>query len=379
MRAELITNLAALEPIEDRWRELAELRGNAFISPEWFRAWWAQRPESVEPLVVAVRRDGGEVAGVMPLVLDRQRRPAAIRFAGASWGDRFGIAAAGQDEVEVATEAVAALGAADPGLDRRLLALDHVEVDAAWWRELRRSSGKRYARFAQQCFEVSYIDLDGLDWDSYLASRSRNFRQQLRKRDRILREEHGVEIRAASAETLEVDLAHLFSLHERRWEGRGQSSLATPGVIGFLNEFAAAAQRRGWLRLRLLEADGEPVAAFMGWRLGDVYAFYQSGFDPAWADRSVGTVMMGDTVRSAIEEGAAEFDMLLGNEPYKARFANASRDLQTVVLTPPASPTRVLAAGEARARRIAERLREQPGLAKLGGALRRALPSSSRF
>ncbi|MEK6251714.1 MAG: GNAT family N-acetyltransferase [Actinomycetota bacterium] len=56
------------------------------------------------------------------------------------------------------------------------------------------------------------------------------------------------------------------------------------------------AQQRGWLRLRLLEVDGVAVAGFLGWRLGDSYAFYQSGFDPSWPDKSVGVVMMATTV-----------------------------------------------------------------------------------
>lgn len=376
MQAELITDRGAIASLEDEWRELAVLRGNAFITPEWFRAWWDHRPDSIEPLVVAVRDHDGTLAGVVPLVLDCQRRPRAIRFAGATWGDRFGLAARVEQEQQVAAAAMVAIEA--EGFDRYMLHLDHVEADAAWWPELERSAAKRLAMAEQQRFQTPRLNLSGFDWDSYLASRSPNFRQQLRRRERRLRDGHDIAIRTATEETLELDLAHLFSLHERRWADRA-SSLQTPGVVPFLGDLATALLSQGWLRLRLLEADGVPVAGFLGWRIGGTYTFYQSGFDPTWASMSVGTVMMADTIRSAIEEGAEQFDMLLGNEPYKLRFANDSYTVQTVVLTRAMHPNRLLASGEAWARRNGAGLRGRTGFERVNRVLRRLLPTADRF
>ncbi len=224
----------------------------------------------------------------------------------------------------------------------------------------------------QQRSEQPYIDLRGLDWEGYLAGRSSSFRKKLRQRERKLTNAHEVLDRTATEETLEADLAQFFVLHERRWEGR--SALDAPGGRGFVTEFAAAAQRRGWLRLRLLEVDGTAVAAFLGWRVGDRYTFYQSGFDPDWAELSVGIVMLTRTIQSAIDEGAQEFDMLLGTEAYKRRFQNAGRDVQTIVLPRALAPARVLVSAEARARRIGRRVSERPG--GVPHALRRMLPTS---
>jgi CelD/BcsL family acetyltransferase involved in cellulose biosynthesis len=374
MKAELITESARIERIEDDWRALAESRGNAFVTPEWFRSWWERRAETISPLVAAVRRVDGSLAGVLPMVLDTSRRPRAIRFGGANFGDRFVPAAAESDEVEVASAVMTALQ--EKGLDRYMLLLDHVDQDRPWWREMQQASTVRRAGIEQQQFDVAYIQLEGLDWEGYLASRSRNFRSQIRRRERALERDHQVEVRVATEQTLEADLARLFELHAMRWQGRGRSSLEADGAKESLGNFAGAALRRGWLRLRLLEVDGVAVAAFLGWRLGDCYAFYQSGFDPSWSDKSVGVVMMATTVRSAIEEGAIEFDMLLGDEPYKQRFTNASRPVQTVILTRSMSPTRLLVAGEARARRYGRRLRDLTVLGAVARSLRRLLPTS---
>jgi CelD/BcsL family acetyltransferase involved in cellulose biosynthesis len=310
----------------------------------------------------------------MPMVLDTSRRPRAIRFAGANFGDRFVPAARESDEAEVAAAVMGALQ--EEGLDRYMLLLDHVDQDRPWWREMQQASSVRRAAIEQQQYDVAYIQLEGLDWEGYLASRSRNFRSQVRRRERALERDHEVKVQSATEATLQGDLLRLFDLHARRWQARGRSSLEASGAKESLSSFAELAQQRGWLRLRLLEVDGVAVAGFLGWRLGDSYAFYQSGFDPSWSDKSVGVVMMATTVRSAIEEGAIEFDMLLGDEPYKQRFTNASRPVQTVILTRSTSPTRLLVAGEARARRYGRSLVERPGIGAAARALQRLLPTS---
>jgi CelD/BcsL family acetyltransferase involved in cellulose biosynthesis len=314
------------------------------------------------------------MAGVMPLVLDASSRPRAIRFAGANFGDRFVPAARESDEAEVAAAVMTALQ--EEGLDRYMLLFDHIDRDRSWWQEMQRASRVRLAGTEQQQFDVSYIRLEGLEWEGYLASRSRNFRSQIRRRERALRRDHQVEVRSATEATLEADLACFFDLHARRWQGRGRSSLEADGAKPSLSRFAELAQQRGWLRLRLLEVDGAAVATFMGWRIGENFAFYQSGFDPSWAEKSVGIVLMATTIRSALEEGAAEFDMLLGDEPYKNRFTNASRPVQTVILTRSMSLTRLLVAGEAGARRYGRRLVERPGFGAVARSLRKMLPTT---
>ncbi len=88
---------------------------------------------------------------------------------------------------------------------------------------------------------------------------------------------------------------------------------------------------------------------------------------------------MADTVRSAIEEGAQEFDLLLGDESYKRRFANGTRAVQTTVLTGAMRPTRLLASGEAWARRHGSWLYEKRGARPAHRAMRRVLPTVDRF
>ena len=80
---------------------------------------------------------------------------------------------------------------------------------------------------------------------------------------------------------------------------------------------------------------GVNAAAFYGFRYGNKFYFYQSGFDPAFARSSVGLVMVGLTIRDAIAEGATEYDMLHGDESYKFLWTKDVRQLVRLDIYPP--------------------------------------------
>ena len=92
---------------------------------------------------------------------------------------------------------------------------------------------------------------------------------------------------------------------------------------------------RGWLRLFVLSLDDTPVAALYGVLYRRKFYFYQSGFDPAFARHSVGLVTMGLSIEHAIRDGAVEYDLLHGEEPYKFLWAQHTRGLTGLELYPP--------------------------------------------
>jgi len=79
-----------------------------------------------------------------------------------------------------------------------------------------------------------------------------------------------------------------------------------------------------------IDAPGDLVRLNYGGR----FYFYQHGYDERYAAQSIGLVLMALTVEAAIADGALEFDMLWGTEPYKALWARETRVLQRVDLFP---------------------------------------------
>jgi CelD/BcsL family acetyltransferase involved in cellulose biosynthesis len=109
-----------------------------------------------------------------------------------------------------------------------------------------------------------------------------------------------------------------------------------------------------------MEVDGVPIAALYGWLIGGRWSYYQAGFDPAWSRHSPGFLMLAETIREAIEDGASEYDMLLGEEAFKRRFATSSRRVCSVLLAPRGRPAHISAAAGVRLRRAWRRLPSRP-------------------
>ena len=109
-----------------------------------------------------------------------------------------------------------------------------------------------------------------------------------------------------------------------------------------------------------MEVDGTPAAAWYGWRVGGTYAYYNAGFDPSHSNLRPGMVLMAAVIHAALEEGAAEFDFLLGNEAYKHRFADGNREVSDITLVKRAHPAAAVARAEQAARRVARRSCRHP-------------------
>jgi CelD/BcsL family acetyltransferase involved in cellulose biosynthesis len=345
-RAELLDGDTALERHGDEWRRLAEARSNAFATPEWFAAWRRYYGASAAVLVAAVFAATGKLLGIVPLVrgLGEMRM---TRFAGGNLADLVHPASAETDEVAVAQ----AVGEHLRDDDSRAgaIVLDNVDGAADWWREMGSAAGLRVSERGRSV--GPYARLTGLDFDGFLRSRSSSFRRRMRRIDRRIEREAKLVAREVGPAEVDAGIETLFDLHDRRWAERGGSSL-TPVARAFHLDFARAASAQGWLRLWLFEHEGTAVAAFYGWRVGDRFAFYQSGFDPDYSRLSIGLFVHARMVEQAITEGAEEYDMLLGDERYKARFAERVRDLRTVVLSRPLSREGLVIGAEIGARRV---------------------------
>ena len=357
-RLELVTEIGKVTALAPEWRALAERRGNAFLTPEWFLAWMRHCGQGWEPHVAVARAPGGTIRGLLPLISSKTNGRRELRAC--PIGDRFHpVAGAGDEEALAATVAP---GLASPGLELRSILLENVDADLEWWRALANAFPAPLATVERDEAILPFVELEGISWDEYLSGRSRQFRSQLGRKLRSLRREHEVRFRLTrTADEVPADLSTLFRLHDARWAGRSEpSALADPAIRAFHLEFARAAFERGWLRLTVMEVDSVPIAALYGWLIGGRWSYYQAGFDPAWSRRSPGLLLLAETIRQAIEERASEYDMLRGDEAFKRRFATSSRTVRTLLLAPRGHQVHINAAAVVRLRRAWHTLPSRP-------------------
>jgi CelD/BcsL family acetyltransferase involved in cellulose biosynthesis len=312
----IIETIQSLDAARDAWSSLAEAGRNVFSTWEWASIWWGQRGHNRPLLLYACRDARDRLAAILPLYLASARPVRFARFLGHGPADELGPVCAPPDRPAAARALVEAAAWARLGvLFAELLPGQH-----PWSAEL---GGKVARREASPT-----LSLNG--WETYLAGRSANFRQQVRARERRLARDHALAFRLADDPSrLDDDLGLLFHLHAARWGPRSPFLRWRQ----FHTEFARVALERGWLRLWFLELDGRPAAAWYGFRFARVESYYQAGRDLARSDASVGSVLLAHTIREAAGDGVREYRFLRGGEPFKSRFADADPGLETVVVT----------------------------------------------
>jgi CelD/BcsL family acetyltransferase involved in cellulose biosynthesis len=299
-----------LEATPEEWGRLAERAGNVFATPEWLTTWWEHFGEDDAELRVDTVRHEDQLVGLLPLYVWRSRLPRTLRFLGHGPSDVMGPVCAPADRPVVAAALERSL--ARDGWDVLLAErLDSPEVlpAALGARELQREPSP-------------VLPIEGRSWEEFVASKSSNFRQQVRRRERRLASEHELRFRLTDDPSrLDADLDVLFRLHRRRWGGDGSEALSARRAA-FHRDFARLALERGWLRLWTLELDGRAAAAWYGLRFAGRELYYQAGRDPALEKQAVGFVLLAHTIREAMNDGMREYDFLRGGEGYKDRFTD---------------------------------------------------------
>jgi CelD/BcsL family acetyltransferase involved in cellulose biosynthesis len=313
--------LGDLESARDAWDPLASGSRNVFSSWEWASCWWREFGEGRPLRLTACRDDAGEIVALLPLYLSAGRPLRTLRFLGHGPADQLGPVC--PPELIESTSRELRSGLAERFWDWDVFIADRLPGDHDWQGLL---EGNRLESESSPLMRI-----DGRGWDEFLASRSSNFREQVRRRERKLAREHDLRFRLTTAERFEEDFNTLVRLHDARW-GEGSSTFEQR-LERFHREFAALALERGWLRLWIMEVDGSPVAVWYGFRYGGVESYYNSGRDRDWDRYRVGFVLLAHTMREAFDDGMGEYRMLRGGEEYKSRFASEDPGVETIGLS----------------------------------------------
>ena len=309
-----------LEAVRDDWTRLADAAGNPFSTWEWASVWWRHYGAGREQLVRSCRNGEGRVVTILPLYLARRGPLRIVRMIGHGPADQLAPVCAPADRPLAAAALRRAL---DDGIARWDVAmLDRLPGEDRWPELLGGEVERRESS--------PLLDAGGAGFEDWVRSQSRNFREQVRRRERRLARSHDLAFRLCDdPERFDADYDTLVALHRARFGERSRSF--DPPRDALHREFGRAALDRGWLRLWTLELDGRPAASWLGYRMGGIEWYYQAGRDPSLERESVGFVLMVHTIREALDEGMREYRLLLGDEPYKARFANADHGLETVL------------------------------------------------
>jgi CelD/BcsL family acetyltransferase involved in cellulose biosynthesis len=341
LSVERVSETDAFRGLRREWDELLEASDSAcvFLTWEWLYTWWKHLAGNRSLAIVTVRR-GSELVAIAPFCqqpggLSSARPFSVLEFLGSGFAgsDYLDVVVRKGGDAEVCEALTSWLASR-----RRPLKLTNIRqaksVVAGVLAGLR-EKGWTVAEIKTNI--CPFIPLAGTTWDGYLASLGAEHRYNFNRKWRRLNRDY--EVRFEQARTQDacreaIDL--LIAQHNARWSARGGSdAFHTAGLIAFHREFTQAALTGGWLRLYVLRLNEKPAACLYGLLYRGTFYFYQSSFDEAYLQASVGLIAMGLAIRSVIGEGAEEFDLLHGAEAYKSHWTRHSRDLTRLESFPP--------------------------------------------
>lgn len=315
-----------LEILRAEWNDILHSAADSsiFSTPEWLGAWWKSYGESGQLLVAAVYA-GSLLVGLAPLY-SHSVRPLlgsplrALCFVGdGSWdSDNLSfIIRPGYEELFV--QSFVNWLVRRPGWDLcrlRTMACDSAAIH--FFLRTVKQLGWAYATSTQPWSAIVLPQ----SWEEYLLKLSGKERGKVRYRRRRLEKQYDTRFyRCTKLDELPGRLEQLFSLHQKRWNQRGETgSFASVRRRNFYHQMARSLLTRGCLELWFLELNGKAVAGQCGLRYGDEVCSLQEGFDPDYAADSVGYVLRSYVLQCQIEQGTRRYNFLAGEEKSKERW-----------------------------------------------------------
>ncbi len=196
-----------------------------------------------------------------------------------------------------------------------------------------------------------FADLAGLRaaGGDYLARRSANTRQQIRRSNRWYERQGPVAIElAGSVESALSMLDEMAALHQAAWQARGQpGSFAQPFFRRFHRELIAIGVPRGEIALLRVSDSGTLIGTLYNFVFRGRMLAYQSGFayQAGGSPAKPGLTCHHRAILFALDRGVEIYDFLAGEDRYKRSLADASHRQMWVVAGPPWSPRLLIRAG----------------------------------
>jgi CelD/BcsL family acetyltransferase involved in cellulose biosynthesis len=330
LQVEIVHELSALARMRSEWSALLDAsNAGPFNSWEWLYPWCRRIAPERRPLVLTARDRTGALVGLMPLGFELRyvmgRQVGRLSFLGETHiGSDYLDVVARRGQEEAVTRAFAgALREMHGGWD--VLDLTDLHEDSLTVKVLRETFPELEVRVTERFVCPYETFTPGEPFDAFLKRTGR--RDNYLRRRKWLEKQEGYRIERTEAPgELAAPMMEFFRLHAARWAADGGSQgIKGTGVEAFHRDATQLLAERGRLRLYTMKVGGQAVASVYGILHGSTFIYFQSGYDPAWRNRSVGLVLVGETFKDAIEAGLTEYDFLRGTESYKSDWTTKQR------------------------------------------------------
>lgn len=329
MQAELITAFADLEGLRPDWDRLwqEDPLATCFSRFSWMRAMWrayGRRRQVCTPVI----RDGPDVVGILPLALEDDR----LVFLGDPRSDYNDLLCRPGRAREVARAAFDVLARSNRPWQQAVLANIPEQSNLAPFIHDLGDWTRRPAFIASTaaCPRVDLTENGAAILQGILRKKSLLRHEKDLARLGTLTFRH-----LTDRDEVRRVLPEYFRQHvARRAVAGGESLFREEEARAFYEAVVDECDPRDELRFAVVELDGRPVACHLGFEARGVLVWYKPTFDVDLWDRSPGEVLLKRLFEYVRDQSLQTFDFTVGDEAFKARFANCVRRNRTVILPP---------------------------------------------
>lgn len=348
-----LTTVDQLRSLQEEWIGLlGKTEANLpFLWPDWVISWWElfkqERSVIRDSLYVkAVRRESGELVGVIPLMVTERPAmgPVRVRAIGFLGADKY-VTEQRAPIVDLAYESEVA----------RALAAD-LASDGSWhwiaWEGLDREG--EFAKALGQVMELRWESHQSGNilhlpptWDEF----RHGFKEHMKKSVRhcynsLKREGLSAELDVAvTPEQIASALETFFNLHTTLAQGPEDVArtdrFADPIARRFLIQVCSQLATRNIARVFTLRIGGIPVASRVAFQLPECLYLYHSGYDPAWRKYAVATRIVADAIKYAMASEIPRVHLSMGMDESKTRWAPETPLFHRAVYVRPQLSSRV--------------------------------------
>ncbi|HKA56206.1 MAG TPA: GNAT family N-acetyltransferase [Candidatus Binatia bacterium] len=320
MNIRLIEQLAALRPYREGWDRLVEQSptNTVFQTFEWLGSWWDVFGDQYR-LLVLLGFEGDTLVAAAPLVLSEKRmfsrQMRCLEFAAGMRADYADFLYRDREGLRGLVRALRTELAWD------VLNFDRIPSESPTLGVLAEEfPGWRGTRFLDDV-GPTYLFGPGQDGSEVLGKK--NARRLLTR----FAKAGTVAVRhLTQADLIAPELDAFFDQHvARRALTEAPSLFLDPRYRTFYRRLTERLAPPGWLLFSAVTLDDQPVAFHYGFVYGRRLLWYKPSFSVSHGRFSPGEVLILELFKYGQAQGLAEFDFGMGAEPYKERFANATR------------------------------------------------------
>lgn len=340
MDIECVESIQRFAALREQWAVLAAVavRSSIFTSWDWQFHWWKCYGGN-QPLRILVAWTDGRMVGVAPLYVQVHSIAGALKTRllrpVGTGGDTAPDDLDPLLHPEFAPTAAKRLSdfALDAARDWDVLMMSDLAGDSEFGEALAGAARARHMVVTES--DSATIQCVALPerWESFLETLSAKRRSAMRYARKRFESLEGARFFVWSdQQTLDKAIDALIDMHHKRWEGRsGSHSFSSDSYVSFHRELMHKCLTAGVLRLYCLQVNDHLIAMYYCYRFRRGIYHFQSGFDPAFAAYSPGSVLLGYVLEDAIREGNTVFDMLRGDYPHKTKWGTESRRTHCVL------------------------------------------------